>query len=383
MHLSAKHPRARAQRIISYVLTAVFVAIGTVILTRYTQGFQIDPETRSLVQNGLVLIQTEPVDASITIDGQSSGKQTPNRVTLPVGEHSVELNAEGYRTWSKNFTVLGSDLIWLNYPLLVPTEVVTTNDSVLGVAPLIGASPDKRTLLSQTATAGNFLLFDIDEETTSEVVLAAPANVATALTDKTVQSISFGNNNRYALITAANDTATSFVYVDTERPEQSVVANELFEGEYTAMQLDSEDERNVYGLQNGILYRLNLDNQERSEALAENVLQFNSQAGFVSIIPNHSTRRRSVLAIWHTKLARRNITHRRSLATNAVCGCTQRVRRRRDCQCERRQQHNCLQPRNVAQHWHTAVAWCRQQRNGVFGQWSVFVGSNWGRRYNG
>jgi hypothetical protein len=284
MHQSPKHPRARALRMISYVFIVGFVVTGTYILTRYTQGFEIDPETRSLVQNGLVLVESEPVESAVFIDNKDSGEVTPSRVTLPVGQHTVRLQADGYRTWSKSFQIVGSDLVWMNYPMLIPENITTESRAVFEKAPITALSRNRRTLASGQPNSKVISIFNINGDQTSESEITLPKPVLETLEKTALTKLTFAADDQFLLAEFSSGTEKSFVLINRDNVTTAIIMDDTYNIDFDEMQFDSGDADQLYALSNNTLYQIQRTDIERSRKIAENVISFRSDADQLSII---------------------------------------------------------------------------------------------------
>jgi len=76
-------------------------------------------------ETGSIFINTSPIGASITVDGVSTGKFTPDSVSnLSTGDHSVTLSLSGYRDTTVTVTVV-ANLLTVKQVNLVSTLSLT------------------------------------------------------------------------------------------------------------------------------------------------------------------------------------------------------------------------------------------------------------------
>src|SRR6476619_6690047 len=114
--LDPKKKRANRIRLyIGYALMAIALGIGTLILVFEANGYDLDPKTGSVIQNGLVFVDAHPIAATVNVDGQEKG-QTDARLILTAGDHNIELKRDGYRTWQKQIDLEGSVIRRFAYP---------------------------------------------------------------------------------------------------------------------------------------------------------------------------------------------------------------------------------------------------------------------------
>jgi hypothetical protein len=75
-----------------------------------------------LPQYGRVQIQTDPIDATVYIDGEEAGKTPLFKNELQAGVHNVYITLDDYFDYSTDFVVIGSEMTELNVPLLFDAE---------------------------------------------------------------------------------------------------------------------------------------------------------------------------------------------------------------------------------------------------------------------
>ena len=294
MHLSPKHPRARAQRILSYVLIVIFVSIGTFILTRYTQGFELDPGTGSLVQNGLVLVESEPVESAVIVDDQDIGERTSSRLTLPIGNHTIKLQADGYREWSKTFQIIGSDLVWMNYPLLIPEKIATNSVAVFGTQPVTAFSRNRKILATGQPSSKIISIFNVNGSTVSESELNLPEAITNELGAATLTELTFAADDQFLLAQFSQDSANTYVFINREDIGSSFIMDKSYGLDFNKVQFDSGDADQMYALANNSLYRLKRTNPLSSNLVAENIIAFRSDAKFLSVVQKTTQNGREV-----------------------------------------------------------------------------------------
>lgn len=130
--------------IASYVLVAAVIAIGTLLLVSYGQGYSYDFSQHKFVTNGLLILDTIPGSAQIRINGKLLKRQTPYRTTLRVGQYDVKIHKDGYRDWSKRVTIVTSEVVNLANIILVPDKLKTSTIASSKEATTLLASSDRR-----------------------------------------------------------------------------------------------------------------------------------------------------------------------------------------------------------------------------------------------
>lgn len=146
--LDPRRRRAHRRRLmIGYALMAVLVAIGTMVVLYQAYGFDIDRKTGTLIQNGIVYVDSKPKGARIFLNEVEQRNSTDTRMVLPAGTYNVRVELENYRHWERTFNLEGGEIERLVYPLLIPNQFVTTDVNQYNLFPGISTqSPDRRWL---------------------------------------------------------------------------------------------------------------------------------------------------------------------------------------------------------------------------------------------
>ena len=108
--------------IATYILTAVAVIGGTYFVIQLARGYQLNLTQQQLELTGLIRFESNP-DATVIIDGENSGEQTPARLSLVEGQRQIALEQAGYQQWSRMINVDGGSVSSVTYPFLIPFDV--------------------------------------------------------------------------------------------------------------------------------------------------------------------------------------------------------------------------------------------------------------------
>src|ERR1700733_10788849 len=124
-----KSRESRIRLIVGYILIAIAILLGTIVLLFLAYGYGID--RGKIIQNGLVFVSSHPGGANISLKSMPNGTVEPNgitdsRLTLPAGSYTMQLQRSGYRTWERVISVVGDNVERFDYPFLFPTTLTTT-----------------------------------------------------------------------------------------------------------------------------------------------------------------------------------------------------------------------------------------------------------------
>ncbi len=130
---------------VGYVLMAIAIAFATVILVYMGSGFYVDKQTGSLIQNGQVLVNSDPEGAQVYLNDKQQRTKTSGKLVLPSGSYSLQLKKDGYRDWSQQVALEGGRVQRLDYARLIPTDLKPSIAQTFASAPAdISQSPDRR-----------------------------------------------------------------------------------------------------------------------------------------------------------------------------------------------------------------------------------------------
>lgn len=278
--IDTESPRFKSTlRAIQYAVLSLLVVVGTIILVFAGQGYDFNRGTGQVIQNGLLLINTLPENALVTINGQPESDQTPGRFALPAGEYDLALSLDGYRDWNKQITVTPSGVEWVYYPLLVPIELTTARVGVWRNLEFIAPTPNGRSLLVRQATKQlSFSLVEVDNAAvTNELTINPPATMLDLSEGDSIGTFNFiewSENGRHALVGYEQGELAQILWLDTENPSNSLNLNQVFDLNLSEPVFIDGDAQRLYVLVEGDLRRLDLDERTISAPLARGVASY-------------------------------------------------------------------------------------------------------------
>lgn len=232
--LDPKKRRAHFIRLyVGYFLVGLALFIGTLLLFFEASGFDVDRKTGAIIQNGLVFVDAHPEPATVYLNGVDKG-QTDMRLVLPAAPYDVELKREGYRSWKRSFTLMGSTIERLMYAFLFPEKLESKDLQTYSQSPgLATESPDRRWLVvQQPGTITNFNVVDLSNDQNPIAALSVPNSVLSpGPGSNKLELIEWSTDNRHILIKHTFNGGSNFVVIDREAPNLSVNLNKSFPGE--------------------------------------------------------------------------------------------------------------------------------------------------------
>lgn len=278
--LDPRRKKAHRRRLmIGYALMSIVIALGTITVLYITYGFDIDRKTGTLIQNGIVFVDSKPQGARIFLNEIEQRSRTSTRMVLPAGWYTVRLQADGYRHWERTFDLDGRQIQRLVYPYLLPNEFDTSDVAQYDVFPkVVTQSPDRRWVLVQRpGSTYQFDVFDLSDPQKAPTLLAIPAAVLTEPTaDATLSFVEWSNDNRHVMFRRTYGTVTEFLMIDRERPEESLNLNAAFAIAPQKVTLKNKRHDQFYYQESvpGIIRIANTDNKTISAPLLEEVIDY-------------------------------------------------------------------------------------------------------------
>lgn len=225
-----KQFRHRIILLLGYVLVAVAITIGTIVLVYQAYGFGL-AKNGTVIQTGLLFFSSHPNPADIYVDGTKKSVRTNTRLSLPANIYKIELRREGYHSWHRSIDLQGGSVEHFDYPFLIPKKLTTKSLQPFANAPqLASQSPDKRWLLiAQPDTRDNFFLYDLKNPAKAATTLSLPADLVSSpgVSESWLPLSEWADDNRHVVLQRKVDDKIEFILVDRADPAQSVNVSEV------------------------------------------------------------------------------------------------------------------------------------------------------------
>ncbi len=247
---------------ISVLATVSAIAIITILLVAYGQGYIYDYESGEITSGGLALVDSRPSGAEVWINGNHEGT-TSDRFRLPAQNHYISIEAEGYRQWQKSFTVGESEVVNLEYPLLVPERVVTS--PILSME--MPTASDKSLSNNRVAAAfkkpvPHVRVFSVDNLDDQDLVLT----IMTGWREVEISHLSFSSGGTRLLVGASDPNATSrwFLVAIDGSEHEAVDLNAAFDVEIGEVQFGTSP-TSLVALSDEGLHQLDVDTLDQRD----------------------------------------------------------------------------------------------------------------------
>lgn len=212
---------------VGYCLIAIVIAISSLILLFYSSGYGLDGKGK-VIQNGLVFMSSRPDAAQIYMEGVHNGfkqqAQTNTRMVLKEGQYKVTLQKQGYRSWQREFSLEGSGIERMVYPLLIPTNLQTTTRKTYAKQPaFVTSSPDRQWIVIQQPD--NFTAFDVFNANDPEAAptsFTVPGGILSASKGaQSLELVEWSTDNVNILVKHVYDGTAEFAVINREKPAES------------------------------------------------------------------------------------------------------------------------------------------------------------------
>jgi len=207
--------KAQLNRLIIFLLTGIFIGIGTFLMIRYAQGYR--PTKQGTIKGtGLLAANSFPTGAEVYINDRLT-TATDATLNLDPGEYLVEVKKDGYFPWSKRL-VIEEELVTQTNATLFPSSPALQPLTYTGAINPV-PSPDGNKIAfavaSASATAKNGLY--VQDLPSSAIALNKSARQITrnnADFDYTTATYTWSPNGSQILVSFENDR---HVILDADR----------------------------------------------------------------------------------------------------------------------------------------------------------------------
>jgi hypothetical protein len=266
-----------AVRFFTYGVMTVASVVLTILLVFVALGYRLDKDF-SFSQGGLVQFRSLPDNAAVDIDGKKQDFNTPNKVNLAAGSHTVSMSLNGYHTWSKTVDLAPGQLLWLNYARLIPNSIATSALKEYASVTSTLPSPDRHWLLMQMKPddPGYTLVDYSDEKKPQYTTIQLPDTLFTKKDGKygTFRMVEWDLQSKYVLIEHDNGNLVEFARMDRSKPADAVNLTQLFSLNIRQAHFSGNNPNIVYAKTDDVLRKLDIGGPTASAALVTGLRDF-------------------------------------------------------------------------------------------------------------
>jgi len=246
---------------------SVFVLVGVVLLI--VLGYRLD-DKNGLERGALLQFNTRPTGATVSVDGKDLFGATPTKTTVLSGAHDVQMTLKGYRAWSKHISVQSGTLTWLDYALLIPTNLTTESVKAYGASAQSLISSDGKTIVTLPDPKVTSLdVTDIANTTPVTKTIPLPEGLSSS-TDHNLSLLRITGDGNFALL----QDNSEYIVVKLSDANQSVNLTRLFNVAFSRLEFLGNNGDDMYGLVDGALRFVNISSTKISDPLISGINSF-------------------------------------------------------------------------------------------------------------
>jgi hypothetical protein len=261
--------------ILSYLLGAIIIVVGTIVLVAYGKGYVYDLKSHRLVHEGLVILQSTPSGARVTLDGRDIRKKTPYRQTFAAGQYDFSVTKDGFRPWRKIVNVIASEVSLAQYIILFPQHIpVSVLHEYSGVSLVVPAVDDRRVAFAVMAgsDAGLWALDTGNDSATKVYVPAAASDVDPA---ETITGIQWSKDDSHMLIQSSVGDNARYHIVAADGSGQPIDVGSDFGGQtLSQVRINPLNWREVYAVTADGLRRLDVGTRNVTPVLVSHLAAY-------------------------------------------------------------------------------------------------------------
>lgn len=259
-----------------YTIAIGVLIFGTIGLVYFAQGYSYDFKSGQIRNSGLVLIDSHPNGASITLNGKTISDKTPYRYDNASGGNiSIRLQKQGYRDWTTQQEVVPGEVTFVEYPLLLPNTL--TRQQVNEPITLTGLQSDHehKKAISVSSQKDVYLMTDNGIATR---IYSAGVN--------TVDTAEIAPDGNRALIRQINTDGSVNQILVTTNGDTVINLTTQYGFVFSNLQFSPQNSADLFWLDNGLVRKLDTNNKSISSAILSNVISYSlSRDRIIATLP--------------------------------------------------------------------------------------------------
>ncbi len=240
----------RARRWLSWTFIISFFVLAPVIILS-TAGFRYNFDLHRLERAGVMMVESRPAAASISLNGKPQKSETPAHLgKITPGTYAVRVEKSGYHAWTKTVSVGSRETAFLNQISLFRDEAPAILKEI-GAPSATAFSSDARYAAAVASASSGAEVVVIDTKNGGAYLPYRSSANASSF------RLSWSPNGRFLLIARAGKSP-SFLLWSAGEPER---VKDL-SAETGVSLIDAfwaQDADRVYGVSKGVLYAIETD----------------------------------------------------------------------------------------------------------------------------
>ena len=268
-----------AKRAVIYSVITTATIVITVLLVIFTLGFRFDLSLNKVERTGLVQFGSSPSGAISMVNGKAVQLRTPNKEVVNAGTHDFSMERDKYQSWNKTLNIKPGMLRWLNYAILVPSEIETTPMLSFETISALKATPEKKDILVlRDNTVPNFDLVDIRGTEVKSKQIILPAEVYSQADIPEIshrfEMTEWDSGGRYILLKHYYADSSEWIVFDTQNVASSQNLTTHFDIVMSKVKFIDTSGNKFYVLNNTDIRKLDLSNSTISHPIVTKVESF-------------------------------------------------------------------------------------------------------------
>lgn len=263
-------------------MAGILIGTVTILLVWAAEGYDYNPRTGQVIQNGLVLVESKPSNAQIFIDRNPENDLSPARLPLPKGSYEITLRLPGYRTWQSRVKVRGSAVSWLNYARLIAKKLDPQPMDSYARPGLMSASPDQSLFLVQPhRDRAELVIYRTNQPAFEPRKIDIPPTILAKRSGSfgKLSVESWSEDNQHLILKQVLNKTTAYLWINLALPQNSRNLNSEIAGSLGRLSFRSDNGEQLYSLRSGRIRLINVNTQNLSKSLVSGVTSFQPSGG--------------------------------------------------------------------------------------------------------
>ncbi|HSX41128.1 MAG TPA: PEGA domain-containing protein [Candidatus Saccharimonadales bacterium] len=277
--------------ILSYLLAALLIVGGTVLLIAYGNGYSYDFKSGRLQHRGLVILESIPSGAKITVDGKLIKQKTPYRNTFVGGQHDFVVSKDGYRTWHKLIEAIPAQVSLAQYVILMPQHIQAKEVVNRAAISQFMASRDHRRIGYVVPTGPDAGVWWVDSNSRAQTKIFASAPANDTQSAESVQLMAWSDDATHLMVRSQIGDAVRYLMLSSGG-DTPINLTDVFKVDLAVANISPSNWREIYLLSGGELRRLDIAAGSTSPVLADHVMSYSFAGDRVVYVdgskPTHS-----------------------------------------------------------------------------------------------
>lgn len=265
--------KMKVSLVVRYIIMTVAVVAISVICVLLALGYSFDLASRKVEQGALIQFATSPTGAQIHLDGEQLAFNTNGKREAKAGAHTLMYRKDGYRDWTKDFTIKAGEVRWLNYARLVPTTIDTSVVKEIGTLSSQLPSPNKK-YIAYLAKADSpeitVVKLDNPKEVSSVSIVIPPEMIKHDAVGHVYTISEWNLASKYLLVKHEYTGGKEYIRINVEDVADIVNVSAKLGVALDVAHFSKESV--FYGIENGNLRKIDIGAGTLSEPLVNNVV---------------------------------------------------------------------------------------------------------------